>query len=115
MKRILLTVPVLATGLLFGAGCTGYVTTPNGSADVTTTTGAEVYDDTPPVNIETYPRYEYRGGYVYNVNGRYYHRNGNRWMRYNERPRDLDERFERREHEEHEHHDFDRDHDRDRH
>ena len=48
---------------------------------------------TPPVNVETYPRYEYRGSYVYNVNGRYYHRNGNRWMRFNERPRDLDERF----------------------
>lgn len=108
MKRIFIMVPVLA----LAAGCTGYVTTPNGSADVTTT-GAEIYDDTPPVNIETYPRYEYNGGYVYNVNGRYYHRNGNRWMRYNERPRGLDERFERRDHE-HEHGDVDRDHDHDR-
>jgi len=113
MKRIFVMVPVLA----LAAGCTGYVTTPNGTADATYTTGAEIADDTPPVNIETYPRYEYRGTYVYNVNGRYYHRNGARWMRYRERPRDLDIRFERREHEEHEHdhHDFDRDRDRDRH
>ena len=112
MKRIFVMVPVLALGLVSWAGCTGYVTTPNGSVETTTTTGAEVYDDTPPVNIETYPRYEYRGSYVYNVNGRYYHRNGSRWMRFRDRPRDLDERFERREHrehEEHEHHEFDRD------
>ena len=110
MKRILL---IIAPVLALGAGCTGYVTTPNGTdATITTTTGAEIYDDTPPVNIETYPRYEYRGSYVYNVNGRYYHRNGNRWMRFRERPRDLDQRFERHEHREHDH---DRDHDRDRH
>jgi hypothetical protein len=109
MKRIFIMVPVLA----LAAGCTGYVATPNGSAEVTTT-GAEVYDDTPPVNIETYPRYEYNGGYVYNVNGRYYHRNGNRWMRYNERPRNLDERFERRDHDHDRDVDRDRDHDRDR-
>jgi hypothetical protein len=106
MKRILIMVPVLA----LAAGCTVYGT-PTGSVEATTTTSAEVVDDTPPVNIETYPRYEYNGGYVYNVNGRYYHRNGTRWMRYNERPRGLDERFEGRDHE----HDRDRDHDRDRH
>ena len=106
MKRIVIMVPVLA----LAAGCTGYVTTPSGSVE-TTTTSAEIVDDTPPINIETYPRYEYRGSYVYNVNGRYYHRNGARWMRFHERPRDLDERYERRDHE----HDRgrDRDHDRD--
>ena len=108
MKRIVFMVPVLA----LAAGCTGYVTSPNGQAGATVTTGAEVYDDTPPVNIETYPRYEYNGGYVYNVNGRYYHRNGNRWTHSNERPKGLDERFERRDHEhgrDHDRgHDFDR-------
>jgi hypothetical protein len=111
MNRMLIMVPVLA----LAAGCTGTFTTPNGGVGATVTTGAEVVDDTPPVNVETYPRYEYNGGYVYNVNGRYYHRNGSRWMRYNERPRNLDERFERRENnndnrprEEREHHDFDR-------
>ena len=103
MKRIVFMVPVLA----LAAGCTGYVTSPNGATTgATVTTSAEVVDDTPPVNIETYPRYEYRGSYVYNVNGRYYHRDGARWMRFHERPRDLDERYERREH------DKDRDHDR---
>ena len=91
MNRIAIMVPVLA----IAAGCTGYVTSPNGAVGASvTTTGAEVVDDTPPVNIETYPRYEYQGSYVYNVDGRYYHRNGNRWMRFNERPRGLDERFE---------------------
>jgi hypothetical protein len=101
MKRIVFMVPVLA----LAAGCTGYVT-PSGASGATVTTSAEVVDDTPPVNIETYPRYEYRGSYVYNVNGRYYHRDGARWMRFHERPHDLDERYERREH------DKDRDHDR---
>jgi hypothetical protein len=103
MKRILIMVPVLA----LAAGCTVYGT-PTGSveaATTTTTTSAEVVDDTPPINIETYPRYEYHGSYVYNVDGRYYHRDGARWMRFRERPRDLDERFERRDHE----HDRDRD------
>jgi len=76
-------------------GCTSTVTTP----PPTTTTSAEIEDDTPPLNIETYPRYEYHGGYVYNVDGVYYHREDNRWMRYRERPRDLDERYERRDHE----------------
>ena len=95
MKRLFIMVPVLA----LAAGCTVYSNpnAPSGAAGTTVTTGAEV-DDTPPVNIETYPRYEYRGSYVYNVDGRYYHRNGARWMRFRERPRDLNERFERHEH-----------------
>jgi hypothetical protein len=39
-----------------------------------------------PVNIETYPRYEFQDGYVYNVNGRYYHNHGGRWVAYRHEP-----------------------------
>ncbi len=45
------------------------------------------YVDTPPVNVELYPRYEVADGYVYEVNGRYYHRHGTRWVRYHSPPR----------------------------
>lgn len=110
MKRIaLITVPAVA--LMFGCAGEYSYGTPNGAT--TYTTGAEVYDDTPPANVETSPYYDYRGQPLYEVNGRYYGRRNNRWYHLNERPRDLDDRFrhERREHEEreheheHEHHD----------
>ncbi len=39
-----------------------------------------------PVNVETYPRYEFQDGYVYNVNGRWYHNHGGRWVAYRHEP-----------------------------
>ena len=105
MKCItLLTVPALALIV----GCAGEYTYSTPSGGVTYTTGAEYYEEAPPPNItvETYPYYDYQGGYLYNVDGRYYGRRNNRWYRYRERPRDLDERYYHRGrgHEEHEHH-----------
>lgn len=104
--RALLTVPALA--LMFGcAGEYSYAT-----PGTTYTTGADIYyTDQPPVNVETYPYYDYRGQPLYEVNGRYYGRHENRWYYYRERPRDLDERYRHERHEyrehEHEHHDHD--------
>jgi len=98
MKLHILLVPVVA----LAAGCAGgYVTTGDG----TVTTGAYVEDDVGPgvVDVETYPRAYYDGGYVYNVNGRYYRRNGAHWYRYHERPRGVEFRANVR-HEEREHH-----------
>jgi hypothetical protein len=47
------------------------------------------YVDAPPPNIEVYPRYEVADGYVYEVNGRYYHRHGDRWVVYRSAPREV--------------------------
>ncbi len=100
MKRIaFLTVPALALIV----GCAGEYSYSTPSGGVTYTTGAEIYDETPPGNIETYPYYDYRGDHLYDVNGRYYGRRNNRWYHYQERPRDLDERYRHERHEEHEH------------
>ena len=46
-----------------------------------------MYVDAPPANVEAYPRYEVTDGFVYNVNGRYYHQHGNRWVVYRGAPR----------------------------
>ncbi len=97
----ILTVPALA--LIFGCAGEYSYSTP-GSA--TYTTGADIYyTDQPPPNLETYPYYDYRGGNLYDVNGRYYGRRDNRWYYYRERPRDLDERYRHERHEQREHHD----------
>lgn len=82
MKLSLLWVPAV----VLIAGCAGgYVVTGDG----TVTTGAYVEDDVGPgtVDVETYPRAYVDGGYVYQVNGRYYRRNGSHWYRYRARPR----------------------------
>ena len=108
--RALRTVPALA--LMFGCAGEYSYSTPG----TTYPTGADIYYDQPPTNIETYPYYDYRGQPLYDVNGRYWGRRDNRWYYYRERPRDLDERYrhehyehqERREHHDqydHEHHD----------
>jgi hypothetical protein len=47
------------------------------------------YVDAPPVAIESYPRYYYRGGYVYMVNGRVYRPYGNRWVVYRTPPAEV--------------------------
>jgi hypothetical protein len=56
-----------------------------------------VYISGAPVGIEAYPRYRFRGGYVYDVHGRYYHQHGARWVRYRTLPREAvrDERAHR--------------------
>lgn len=104
MKITALLIPIVA----LAAGCAGgYVGYDTG------TTGAYIEDDGPPVgvDVETYPRAYYDGGYVYNVNGRYYRRHGDHgWYRYREAPHGV--HFERG-HYEHHDHDFDRDRDHD--
>jgi hypothetical protein len=47
------------------------------------------YVESPPPNIEVYPRYEVADGYAYEVNGRYYHRHGDRWVVYRSAPREV--------------------------
>jgi hypothetical protein len=69
--------PILFVSSLALTGCGGYV-------GVATPTGA--YVDAPPVDVEVYPRYEYRGGYIYNVHGHYYHHYRGRWVHYHRRP-----------------------------
>ncbi len=54
-----------------------------------------VYVDAAPTNIEVYPHYAFQDGYVYDVNGRWYHRHGNRWVVYRERPHAIHERVVR--------------------
>jgi hypothetical protein len=39
-----------------------------------------------PVGIEAYPAYEFNDGVVYDVNGRWYHNHGGRWVSYRSPP-----------------------------
>ena len=49
--------------------------------------GAVVYDDNAAIyEIDTYPRYEYNGVYVYLVGDRWYYLSGGRWAYYREEP-----------------------------
>lgn len=83
MKITAILVPIVALAM---AGCAGgFVGYDTG------TTGAYVDTEAPPVGIDvdTYPRAYYDGGYVYNVNGRYYRREGNGWRHYREAPRGV--------------------------
>ena len=106
MKFTALMIPVIA----LACGCGGaYV-----ESDGTYTTGAYVEEPAPPVEIETYPRYYYRGDYVYDVNGRYYRHHGRHWYRYHQRPADLDIRVEPGDHHvEHHEHEHEHEHERD--
>ena len=52
--------------------------------------GEAAYVEAPPVGIEMYPRYAYADGYVYDVNGRFYHRHDGRWVVYRHAPAGLD-------------------------
>jgi hypothetical protein len=77
MKRTLLA---LLFPLAFaGAGCHSWIVVD----------GVEVAYANVDFDMERYPRYAYRGGYVYEVNGDYYGRHGQRWVRYRDRPRDI--------------------------
>jgi hypothetical protein len=67
--------PALALALPACAG--GYVDVDGSDA---------AYVETAPVGIEAYPRYAFGDGYVYNVNGRYYHRHEGRWVVYRHAP-----------------------------
>lgn len=62
------------------SACGGYVT-------VDGYQGA--YVDDPPPGIYGYPRYAFRDGYVYDVNGRYYHRHNGRWVTYRSEPAEV--------------------------
>jgi hypothetical protein len=42
-----------------------------------------------PVEIVSYPRYEYRGSYVYLVDGRWYTQARGRWVTYRSEPPEL--------------------------
>jgi hypothetical protein len=67
-------VPALAL-----AGCGGYLTVDGYDA---------AYVDAPP-DVEAYPSYAFQDGYVYDVNGRYYHNHGGRWVAYREAPPEV--------------------------
>jgi hypothetical protein len=60
-------------------GCGGFVTVDGYDA---------AYVDTPPPG-EAYPRYAFQDGYVYDVNGRYYHNHGGRWVAYRNPPPEV--------------------------
>jgi hypothetical protein len=91
-----------STGRTGGFGCLlGVLALPLSSSGCTATAGVgadveyaydyPVYEvQTVPVAIEAYPRYYYRGSYVYLVDGRWYHqRPGGRWVVYREEPPQL--------------------------
>jgi hypothetical protein len=42
-----------------------------------------------PVGIEAYPRYSFQDGYVYDVNGRFYHQHSGRWVAYRSAPPEV--------------------------
>jgi hypothetical protein len=58
------------------AGCGGFITVDGYDA---------AYVDA-PVGIEAYPSYEFNDGVVYDVNGRWYHNHGGRWVSYRSPP-----------------------------
>jgi hypothetical protein len=44
----------------------------------------------PPVGVNSYPTYVYRGTTVYDVDGRYYAQRGGRWMHYRHAPVEVE-------------------------
>jgi hypothetical protein len=73
--------PVLSgTLLVLAIACTGYADVDGYPA---------TYVDNPPVGIETYPRYSFHDGYVYDVGGRYYHQHNGHWAVYRDAPREI--------------------------
>jgi hypothetical protein len=42
-----------------------------------------------PVDVEAYPSYAFNDGYVYDVDGRYYHNHGGRWVAYRSEPPEV--------------------------
>jgi len=69
--------PAFLLGLCLTApACGAYVTADGYDA---------VYVDA-PIGIEAYPRYAWGDGYVYDVDGRYYHRHEGRWVEFRHAP-----------------------------
>jgi hypothetical protein len=71
MRNVTMALVALATACTSSGYSSGY--------DNVTVDGTQSQEhQLPPVGYECYPRYRTRDGYVYNVNGVYYHeRNGN--------------------------------------
>jgi hypothetical protein len=72
-----------------GAGCAATVS----GETATSVDGYDavyVDDAAVPASIEAYPHYYYGDGYAYYVNGRWYHRHGNRWVTYRHAPPELE-------------------------
>jgi hypothetical protein len=44
----------------------------------------------PPVGVNSYPTYAYRGSTVYDVNGRYYAQRDGRWVHYRRPPPEVE-------------------------
>jgi hypothetical protein len=61
-------------------GCAGYAEVDGYQA---------AYVDNPPTYIEYYPRYPFDDGYVYEVDGRYYHRHHGHWAVYRSPPPEI--------------------------
>lgn len=51
-----------------------------------------VYVDTAPPDVYVYPRQEYRGGYAYLVDGRWYYETPRGWVIFRDTPRELEAR-----------------------
>ena len=77
LARVIALASVPAAALV---GCGGYLTVDGYDA---------AYVDVPPPGIEVYPRYAVGDGYVYDVDGAYYHQHGQRWVRYRNAPREV--------------------------
>jgi hypothetical protein len=76
-SRLLVTL-FLSTAFATNGACAAHFATVDGY-------DAENVDGS-PVNVASYPRYAFRDGYVYDVNGRWYHQHGNRWVVYRQAP-----------------------------
>jgi len=85
--------PILALALeaIIAVGCTASVY-PEDAAYVDEGYPVE-YVQAPPPAIETYPRVYYRGGYHYNVNGRWYRSTPRGWMYYRSAPPQLQQPY----------------------
>jgi hypothetical protein len=73
----------LALPALFGisaSACAGYATVDGYDA---------TYVDPPPPAVVAAPSYRMRDGYIYEAQGRYYHRHGGRWVTYRTLPREA--------------------------
>ncbi len=79
MQRTLLALLIAAPLSLFAVGCHSWLVVD----------GYEVAYVDVPGDYARYPRYDYHGVAVYEVNGSYYRQHNNRWVMYRERPREL--------------------------
>jgi hypothetical protein len=61
-------------------GCAGYATVDGYDA---------AYVDPPPPAVVMSPSYQFRDGYIYEANGRYYHQHAGRWVAYRSLPREA--------------------------